>query len=452
MAIRRSQHGDIGIGGYQSIEELARILAGYMDNIFSSVDWVMEHFEPKGLVAAHIATDDAHPQYRRLDTLVPIVDLEGPFEEEGSPGPYPLFIKEDKTWSIVTKEDVGLDKVLNEEQATKEEFDSFLINFSHHVSDFEELEDDYFSFLDYFDDHENIFNQFVSWTEDETSRIDSNLTNHISNSNNPHQVTKNQVGLGNVDNIQQATKTEYNAHVSDTVRHTTQADKDKLAGIEVGATRNSTDAQLRDRGTHTGTQPASSITGLGTAATSDIVQVTGQSESLIMSQKAVTDILYTGTIFSRGMIILWSGSLIEVPDGWAICDGTNGTPNLADRFVIGAGGNLSPGNTGGSSSVVSSSAGAHTHPITVNATTLLEAQTPRSALSFSYGTVYVREEPLGKGSTVSSLTRTGDTKSIRSASAATGHTHGASSASSGAHSHTVNTMPPYYSLAYIMKL
>lgn len=42
----------------------------------------------------------------------------------------------------------------------------------------------------------------------------------------------------------------------------------KLAGIATGATANATDAQLRDRSTHTGTQPASTITGLATVATS----------------------------------------------------------------------------------------------------------------------------------------------------------------------------------------
>lgn len=48
----------------------------------------------------------------------------------------------------------------------------------------------------------------------------------------------------------------------------------------------------------------------------------------------------------RGTIVLWSGSTI--PTGWHLCDGTNGTPDLRDRFVYGAGGSFSIGNTGGS--------------------------------------------------------------------------------------------------------
>jgi len=37
-----------------------------------------------------------------------------------------------------------------------------------------------------------------------------------------------------------------------------------------------------------------------------------------------------------GGIIMWSGSVATIPTGWALCDGTNSTPNLVDRFVIGA--------------------------------------------------------------------------------------------------------------------
>jgi len=49
-----------------------------------------------------------------------------------------------------------------------------------------------------------------------------------------------------------------------------------------------------------------------------------------------------------GIICIWSGSIATVPPGWALCDGTNGTPDLRDRFLVGAGGSESPGATGGS--------------------------------------------------------------------------------------------------------
>ena len=57
-----------------------------------------------------------------------------------------------------------------------------------------------------------------------------------------------------------------------------------------------------------------------------------------------------------GCIILWSGSVSNIPDGWALCDGrqANGlaTPDLRDRFVVGAGGGYSVGAKGGEASHV----------------------------------------------------------------------------------------------------
>lgn len=46
----------------------------------------------------------------------------------------------------------------------------------------------------------------------------------------------------------------------------------------------------------------------------------------------------------RGVIVMWAGNLEEIPAGWSLCDGTNGTPDLRDRFVMGVGvrKNMSP--------------------------------------------------------------------------------------------------------------
>jgi hypothetical protein len=55
-------------------------------------------------------------------------------------------------------------------------------------------------------------------------------------------------------------------------------------------------------------------------------------------------------------IILWSGTLLDIPDGYQFCDGTNGTPDLRDKFILSAGFAHEPGETGGSSD--------HTHNYT----------------------------------------------------------------------------------------
>jgi hypothetical protein len=49
-----------------------------------------------------------------------------------------------------------------------------------------------------------------------------------------------------------------------------------------------------------------------------------------------------------GMIIHWYGLAANCPVGWAICDGTNGTPDLRDRFIVGAGHSHGLGDSGGS--------------------------------------------------------------------------------------------------------
>ena len=58
-----------------------------------------------------------------------------------------------------------------------------------------------------------------------------------------------------------------------------------------------------------------------------------------------------------GAIIMWSGSIGSIPAGYYICDGNNGTPDLRDRFVVGAGNTYAVGNTGGFTSSVTSSIG-----------------------------------------------------------------------------------------------
>lgn len=56
-----------------------------------------------------------------------------------------------------------------------------------------------------------------------------------------------------------------------------------------------------------------------------------------------------GTIVPPGTIAMWSGSILDIKPGWALCNGQNGTPDLRDKFVLGAGGAKAPGeNSAGS--------------------------------------------------------------------------------------------------------
>lgn len=62
-----------------------------------------------------------------------------------------------------------------------------------------------------------------------------------------------------------------------------------------------------------------------------------------------------------GAIVWWSGASGTVPEGWHICNGNEGTPNLNDRFIVGAGGSYAVGASGGEDSVTLSTTTMATH-------------------------------------------------------------------------------------------
>ena len=84
--------------------------------------------------------------------------------------------------------------------------------------------------------------------------------------------------------------------------------------------------------------------------------------TLTVGTISATNVVATGTgAFQSGMIIAWSGAVSDIPTGFVLCDGNNSTPDLRDRFIIGAGNNFNPGNTGGNNSVTLSEANLPSH-------------------------------------------------------------------------------------------
>lgn len=190
---------------------------------------------------------------------------------------------------------------------------------------------------------------------------------------------------------------------------------------------------------------------------------------------SITD-LYT-KIMPPGGIIMWSGPSTSIPTGWKLCDGTLGTPDLRNKFIIGAtasSGSLPPGSSGGSTikttslsgahthSAVINASGEHTHAITVNGHALTVAQIP--AHNHQFGFSESSTQTGGGGDRLNNITTTGGT-TVTTTTVGSGqaHTHTASSAVSGlhthtgsiledgAHTHTVDVTPPYYALCFIMK-
>ena len=92
-----------------------------------------------------------------------------------------------------------------------------------------------------------------------------------------------------------------------------------------------------------------------------------------------------------GAIIMWSGLIGDVPAGWVVCDGNNGTPNLTDRFIVGAGGSLGvvAGATGGSHTVTLSASNLPSHTHTYSGTTNTVGNHTHSGSTSAAGTINI---------------------------------------------------------------
>lgn len=159
-----------------------------------------------------------------------------------------------------------------------------------------------------------------------------------------------------------------------------------------------------------------------------------------------------GNAFVAGMIMLWSGSSASIPSGWVLCDGSNSTPDLRNRFVVGATSTYAVGATGGSADAITVS---HTHTASTNTTGAHTHFTLAEVTSGSENGVTSSNYAAERGDFGGSYFNYG--MGGTSTTANVGLTN-----SNGDHSHTVTVdstgssgtganLPPYYALCYIMK-
>lgn len=215
----------------------------------------------------------------------------------------------------------------------------------------------------------------------------------------------------------------------------------------------------------------------------------------------ITDMPDLANAVPSGIICMWSGESTAIPSGWHLCDGSNGTPDLRDRFIVGAGSTYKVKDTGGEAShklttnempshnhgftgtshshtgslnsATAASAGSHTHTMSENLTAASAgSHTHAISTTIVSGSRIVAH---GNGATVNNAINTDDETESGGA-----HTHNISgtitAASAGAHTHnvsgkvTVNSAtaggtvgntgggqahenrPPYFALCFIMKL
>lgn len=153
-----------------------------------------------------------------------------------------------------------------------------------------------------------------------------------------------------------------------------------------------------------------------------------------------------------GVIVMWSGAVNAIPSGWALCNGQNGTPDLQNRFVVGAGSAYSLGARGGvasnnishfhnisTESPSTNWIGDHAHSVDIKAgptqeNNVISADKGHSGWVVGEHYHYIRGNTGGAGGHDHTVT----------------HSHGGSTGAAG--SDNLENRPPYYALAFIMKL
>ena len=147
----------------------------------------------------------------------------------------------------------------------------------------------------------------------------------------------------------------------------------------------------------------------------------------------------------KGGIIIWSGSVNDIPAGWVLCDGSNGTPDLRDRFVLGAGNNYAVG----------AKAGEETHTLTIDempshshgrGTMDITGQFPACVEQEDITSVGGAFYMSGRAYEAGGVGHSGDwLLNFKASKSWTG------TSSYEGNSKPHNNMPPYYALCYIMR-
>lgn len=212
-----------------------------------------------------------------------------------------------------------------------------------------------------------------------------------------------------------------------------------------------------------------SITGNGAIALNNTVTgtrlvstvTTGTAPLTVASSTKVTDLnaeylngFNSQFLVPSGGIIMWSGSIGSIPSGWYLCNGSNSTPDLRDRFIVGAGNSYGVGTTGGANSISlnASHLPAHTHTMNPEGN---HAHGYRDRIypekNSTQSAYYSGKEYMGTNQTGSGDTD-GDNDYVLYKNATTdyvaSHTHTINSTGSNA---AFDIRPPFYALAYIMK-
>ena len=171
-----------------------------------------------------------------------------------------------------------------------------------------------------------------------------------------------------------------------------------------------------------------------TSGVTDILDeddMTSDSDTALATQQSIKAYVDTYGV-PAGAILMWSGSVETIPDGWYLCDGTNSTPDLRNRFIVGAGDTYAVDDTGGSADAIVVE---HNHTITDSGHNHNNA---KAANGFSLNNSDQNYDVWSNwGYNNTEISTSTETTGITIDNAGSSGTNA--------------NLPPYYALAYIMK-
>jgi hypothetical protein len=215
-------------------------------------------------------------------------------------------------------------------------------------------------------------------------------------------------------------------------------------------------AQLKDQQAGTSGDPftvAGTLTSSGTLAVTGGVTLDGSAgtSGQVLLSAGTGNTPTWGSGFPSGGIIMWSGTIATIPSGWYLCNGSNSTPDLRNRFIIGAFQDTTgvayttvtgaDTQTGGTKDAIVVS---HTHTGTSTVT-----DSGHSHTLTNYGSAQAGSD--NGGAPVMASTGFGTSRDPNPTNTATTGITVATSISTTGSSGTNQNLPPYYALAFIMK-